>query len=175
MLRKPDENGRIPLSGKEWNALRCVQTAMNELDVCQGYLKERLKLTRHGWRFLRAALAMMERVCDCIYSTVPAKKLAAMREEVGHSQIRLIVKGADDRMPPGIVYVDEDAFIAVMDYVISQECWCCEKVGKDVKRCHIKQLILGVLHYESDPVEFPDEGKCELAGCTSSRKEDNVR
>ena len=172
MLRKPDVNGRIPLSGKEWNALRCVQTAMNELDVCQGYLKERLKLTRHGWRFLRAALAMMERVCDCIYSTVPAKKLAAMREEVRHSQIRLIVKGADDRMPPGIVYVDEDAFIAVMDYVISQECWCCEKVGKDVKRCHIKQLILGVLHYESDPAEFPEEGHCELAGHTSSRRDE---
>ena len=172
MLRKPDEDGRYPLSGREWNALRCVQTAMNELDVCQDYLKERLKLTRNGWRFLRAALAMMDRVCDLIYSTVPRKKLMAMREEVRHSQIRLIVKGADDRMPPGIVYVDEDAFIAVMDYVISQECWCCEKTGKDVKRCRIKQLILGVLHYESDPAEFPEDGHCELAGHTSSRRDE---
>lgn len=173
MKTKPDADGRYPLTGREWNAIRCIQCAMNEVDVCQETLKDRLRLTKHGWRFLRIALGMMEKVCDMLYETIPAKKLIAMREEIRHSQIRLCVKGADNQMPPGVIYIDEMAFIRMMNRLINQECWACEKRGKDVKRCEILRVIEDVLHYESDPAELPKDGSCELAGCSSILKEEN--
>ena len=75
-------------------------------------------------------------------------------------------------MPPGVVYMDEDGFVKIMDRLISQECWCCEKTGKAVKRCEILHAIEGVLHYESDEAERPKDGRCELAGYSTILKEE---
>lgn len=169
---EPDSSGRYPLTGREWNAIRCIQCALNEVEVCQNVLKDRLKLSKDGWRFLRIALSLLEKVCDLLYETIPAKKLAAMREEIRHSQIRLCVKGADNQMPPGVVYMDEKSFIRIMNRLIDLECWSCEKTGKAVRQCEILECITDVLHYESDPAELPKDGRCELAGCSSVLKEE---
>ena len=172
MKTKPDRDGRYDLTGREWNAIRCLQVAMNEVDVTFPALWERLKLIPYGRRDIKMVLSRLSKMLDDLYTTIPAKKLLAMKTEIQHSQIRLCVRGADNSMPPGVVYIDEAAFIRLMDRMISQECWCCEKVGKEVKRCEILKCIEDVLHYSSDPDSCPVDGRCELAGCTSVLKEE---
>ena len=169
---EPDEDGRYKLSGREWNAIRCIQCALNEVDVHHKVLEKRLKLTKNGWRFMRIALSLLEKVCDMLYDTIPVKKIAAMREEIRHSQIRLCVRGADNQLPPGVVYMDEKSLIRIMDRMINVECLFCEKTGKEVDRCEILDCITDVLHYDVDPKEAHESGKCAFAGCTSVLKED---
>ena len=167
MVSRPDADGRYPLSGREWAAYRCLIVAVNELDVCANELRGRLKLIPGGWRDLRMLSTVSYKLFNALAETIPQKKLLAIQEEIHNSQIQLVVRSPLHTMPPSVVYIDEKAFIAVMDRLINTECWCCEKTGKDVKRCEIKKLIMDVLHYDTDPSQAPADGRCELAGHTS--------
>ena len=53
MHQRPDEDGRYPLSMKEYTALRTLFGAVNALD--SDTLKERCKLFPGGWRDLPCA------------------------------------------------------------------------------------------------------------------------
>ena len=171
MLSKPDADGMRPLSGKEYAALKCVIVAFNELDKCAEYLHERCSLIPGGWRDMKLVLSKIDRLRIDIGETIPYAKRASINADIQHSQIVLHTIGADRSQTPDVVWIDEKAFVALMEYVVNLECWSCEKTGKDVKRCQIKRLLLDVLHYDSDPKEFPEDGRCELSGCTTARKE----
>lgn len=172
MIKKPDADGRYPLTGREWQALRCLIVALNELDVCNEQLRDRCSLIPGGWRDLRLMLRLAEKLWDSITKTIPDKKLRVISEEIKHCHISLVVEGASSVADKSVVWMDESAYVHMMDRIIGQECWCCERTGKDVKRCEIKKLILSTLRYESDPAEYPEDGACELAGHTTILREE---
>lgn len=162
MLNK-DEDGRIPLTGREYNALRCVIVAWNELDACSEALHERLNTIPHGWRDMRLAQSLITKLKNELYETIPYRKLRGIQTEIHNSRIVLTVKGADRRIQDGVTYIDQESFVRIINRCIAMDCWCCEKRGKDVKRCEILRLVTDILHYESDPGECPKDG-CELQG-----------
>ena len=46
--------------------------------------------------------------------------------------------------------------------VVGYECFCCEKAGKDARRCQLRRDIEATYHYD-----YPDDGKeCPFAGMT---------
>lgn len=163
MLHEPDEEGRIPISGKEYNALRCLIVALNELEKTKDVLEPRIRTLANGWRDFRLMESMMSKVCDMILETVPTKKLLALREELRNSKITLTV-GWAQTPAEGVAYVDEHAFIALLNRLISYECWNCDRKGKDVKRCEIRNAYMNTLHYEPAPEEIPKDGSCIMAG-----------
>ena len=167
MLGKPDPDGRYPMSGREFSAYRCLIVAVNELDVCIDALKDRLKLIPGGWRDMRMLSTVSYKLFNALAETIPSRKLRAIQAEIQNCEIRLVVRGADRSMLKSVVYIDEQPFIRLMNHVISQECWCCEKCGKEAKKCEIRQLVTDVLHYDSSDGELRKDDMCELAGHTS--------
>ena len=62
-------------------------------------------------------------------------------------------------------YIHGHDSYAVLDRVISMDCWCCTKKGTKVRKCPILQMIQSVLPYDPDP-GF-DNDACPIAGKTS--------
>lgn len=164
MLHEPDEDGKRMLSGREWDAIRRLQVSLDSLSRSIHLMEDRLKIIPNGWRDIHMLLKRTQMLLNDIYETVPTKHLWMMQREIEHSEIRLTVHGADSSLPPGVVYVDEKAFLAMLDKIIQMDCWACEKKGKDVKRCEIRKVLFDCLQYGPDASNKPKDGSCELAG-----------
>ena len=167
MLRQPEPDGRVPLSGKEWNHLRSLIAAIDMVLRSGDALKDRLKLVPYGWRDYRMLTVRMPALMDDLLDTIPTKKLRAIREELQHSRLTLEVVGPSERKLHGGIYIDEEAYIRLIDRCMAMECMLCERCGKDVDKCELYRIILDTLHYDSDG-HNPD-GSCELSGLTTIR------
>ena len=167
MLKPMDKDGKYPLTGREYNALRCIVLSKNEVTNSIDSLKDRFRLIPGGWRDARMIYTRLAKLTAQLLDTVPDHKRRAMQHELDNSEISIHIKKADPSTLKGVIYVDEEAFVHIMDRIIGQDCWCCEKKGREVKHCEIRNLILDALHYGS---EMPD-GYCELQGCSSVMQE----
>ena len=170
MLRE-DEEGRYPLSGREYNDLRSLLIAFNEVIGREENLLERLRKIPNGLRDYRLIKTKMSKLEDDILDTVPTKKLLAFKNELENSKIVLTSKWTPVPQE-GIVHLREDAFLALLNRLISYECWSCDKKGRDVKKCPIRQTYLDCLHYEPAPDEIPKDGSCVMTGWMSVQVDD---
>ena len=53
MLKPMDKDGKYPLTGREYNALRCIVLSKNEVTNSIDSLKDRFHLIPGGWRDAR--------------------------------------------------------------------------------------------------------------------------
>lgn len=164
MLKPKDAEGKIPLTGSEYDELRHIIIAFNELHSRIGAMKERLQTLPMGWCNARMIDVRMEKLVDQILSTVPTKKLQAFRDELRNSKIVLTV-GWDAKKDDCTAYLPEKSLIALLDMLIRRDCWDCELKGKAAKKCPIRTTYLDCLHYEAD--REPADGSCEMAGMNS--------
>ena len=66
MRGRADEDGRYPLSTREYEALRTVFGAVNALDT--ETLRDRCGLFRYGWRNMRLAASLLRKVMEGLLS-----------------------------------------------------------------------------------------------------------
>ena len=161
MLSARDSDGRYPLSGKEYSALLSLFAVNSTLNDQANVLTERIKTKSGAWRDFRLATVKMQKVLDEIVTTIPVKKLHAIARDLQHARVHVDINTASERRYNGVIYVDESALIALLDYAVSQNCWCCEKKNKDVKHCQILKLITDVMPYDQDPSHNPADGSCQ--------------
>lgn len=170
MLSEKDQEGRYPLSGKEYDELRCLIVALNEV-LKVSNLTERIKTIPHGWRDFRLLCWLIDHFEDMLLDTVPTKKLMALKAELRNSKVALRV-GWSGIPTPGVAHIDEKAFIQLLNMLVGMECWSCDKTGRDIKKCPIRNAYMDCLHYEPSPVEKRTDGLCEMAGWTSVVEEE---
>lgn len=168
MLGQPDEDGRYALSGKEYNSLRHLIVALDQMVKEEESLTERLRTIPNGLRDYRMLRVVMDHLMDKIFDTIPTKKLVALQKELDNSKIALTVKWASTPTE-GVAYVKENAFVNLLNMLISMECWSCDKKNKEVEKCPIRQAYFDCLHYGLSPDQVPQDGSCALAGWTSVR------
>lgn len=159
MRHEPDEDGRYPLSTKEYEALRTVFGVVNALD--SDTLKERCALIKNGWRDIRLAHTLLRRVMEELLCTIPAKKLMAIHTELKHTVCELKVKPPSGIGRGGCVYVDHKAFITICERAISMDCLFCEKDAKAGKRCPLYKALNACFPYE---LCEPEDTRCPFAG-----------
>lgn len=152
-----------PLSGKEYDMLRHVIVAVDQLAKAPNALKKRLKTIPNGWRNFRCLEYWLGKVADDLLATVPTEKLLSFRTELQNSKLCLYTKWAP--IPTdGVCQVPEKAFIQLLNTLIQNECWSCEKKNADVRHCAIRKTYLDCLHYEPAPEDMPKDGSCIMAG-----------
>lgn len=165
-----NEYTRIPLTKREYYALREVFGIVNAFDRCAHDLKTRCQQIPNGWRDLRLICSKAEKLMGDLLKTVPVEKLRSMKAELG--QITCEVKCVKDftgrLKAEGFSYVPDDALSRVVARLIGDECLVCDKSAKQGKRCPISKDIEALY-----PWPMPPRGdRCPLAGLSAGVEED---
>lgn len=161
MWKKPDQDGRYPLSHAEYQALRAIFGAKNALEQTHHDLERRVRLIPGGWRDFRLVMTLIDKLMAAVLGTIPQKKLLAMRAELSRTICEIKVQGvtgtlSDDKL---LTVVPQGS----LEYVITQsmklDCWCCERC--DYKKCELFKAIQALYHYD-----FLKTETCPLADMT---------
>lgn len=164
MLYESDEDGKYKLTRAEYSAVLSMMCVVDIMVHESTRLEERIKLLPYGLRDYKMIIKRLEQLAEDILSTVPIKRLRAIREELKYMEIRATLKGVTGDKGGGIVCVNTDELMAVIDEIVSMRCLLCEKRGKDIKRCKYLHIIEDCLGYAHDPREDPADGSCQFAG-----------
>lgn len=160
--RKKDEDGRIPLSQKEYFALRCIFGAVNALSLHYSELERRTKGYKNGWRDLRCLVSLSEKVMEDILETIPRKKLLQIKKDLDNIVCELKPRDVAKKNDDGFLCVPENALIHLCESATEFKCFGCEKSQKQAKKdCTLYKSIQAVLNYEleeCDSCPFQDSG-----------------
>ena len=150
---------RINLSGKEYYSLRALMGIVSTFETELHSLEKRLRGIKMGWCHARLIVALADRLLDRVLATVPQKKLAQIRQEIGHTRVEINVTpdytGAHKK---AFTYVPNDALEWLEDQVIDLNCVMCEKTDKESKRCPVRRNIEALYMYD-----FPERKGCPIA------------
>lgn len=165
MLGKPDAQGKYPLSSNEYYAIRLIFAVISAFETEVGYLKERTKLKPGTWRDLRLISAKAQKVVDELLHTVPLKKIEQMKIELNNTFMTVDVRPIRSMKTPkrpDYVYIKASAIDGLIGSVMDIECFACEKRGREIKKCPLKEIIEDTFPYE---IPDPDNDGCKFCGC----------
>lgn len=173
MLGKPDAQGKYPLSGNEYYAIRLLFAAISSFETEADYLKDRANLKPGVWRDIKLIQAKTLHILDELLHTVPIKKIAQMKTEIRNTFITVDVRPIRDMNPPkrpDYVYIKASAIDSLIERVMDVECFACEKRGREIKKCKLRETIEDTFPYD---IPEPNNECCKFCGCHISR-EDNL-
>lgn len=158
--RKIDQNGKLPLSGKEYEVIRSVYGAVSAFSLCNERLKERAGMVKNLWRDLRLLQALSNSVLIRLLETIPANKLRQMQKDLDNTISIVKVKGVSGKKTDGYMYVSEEAIIDLCKAATKMTCFGCEKTHSEARKtCQLYKEIKEIFAYEFDDYEI-----CPLNG-----------
>ena len=83
---------RIPLSNREYHALRGVFGMVNNFSVLAPAIEKRCKSTGDGWRMLRQIQGLSEKLMAKLLLTVPVNKLKLMQKDLQYTVCEIKLK-----------------------------------------------------------------------------------
>lgn len=166
MWKKPDEDGRYPLSYNEYQALRAIFGANNALEQTHKQLEQRVRLIPGGWRDLKLIMSVLDKLMGAVLRTIPQKKLVQIRAELSRTvceiKLQSVTGGlSDDKL---LTVVPQGALETVVNESMSMKCFCCERC--DYKRCELFKAIDSLYNYD-----FPKTKTCPLSDMTEIPEE----
>lgn len=175
MMRQPDADGRIPLTGNEYYAIREIFGMISALELGMGYLQERAHLKPGVWRDLKLVSAKAQSAVSELLRTVPRKKLEQITHDLEHTHVTVEIKPELKCVKPpqaeNYVYVSALALDKLIDTVMQFECFACDKAGKDVKRCPVRKIIEDTFPYD---FELDEDGGCVFRGCKIEHRHEEM-
>ena len=154
---KPTE--RKNLSGKEYYALRALMGIVSTFETEDKQLRKRLDEVPMGWCDVKLIEAKADRLLNAILATVPPKKLAQIRQEIGHTRVEInVLPDYTGAQKKAFTYVPNDALEWLEDQIIDLYCMMCEKTDKESKRCPVRRNIEALYMYD-----FPERKGCPIA------------
>ena len=150
---------RVPLTGREYYALRALMGIVSTFETEDVSLEKRLKSIRGGWRDIKLIEKLSSKLLDLILTTVPQKKLEQIRLEISHTRVEIsVVRDVAGRYKPNFTYVPNEALEWLEEQVIDMNCMLCDKTDKESKRCPIRRNIEALYMYD-----FPERKGCPIA------------
>lgn len=161
MWKKPDEDGRYPLSYNEYQALRAIFGAKNALEQTHKQLEQRVRLIPGGWRDFKLIMAVLDKLLNAVLRTIPAKKLVQIRSELSRTICEIKLQGVTGGLPDDklLTVVPQGALETVVNESMTMKCFACERC--DYKRCELFKAIDSLYNYD-----FPKTKTCPLADLT---------
>lgn len=160
--RQADADGRIPLSAREYVAIRAIFAAIDSLTREHEQLERRAKGVKNCWRDLRLLVVLAEKVLNELLKTVPTKKLLQMQKDLKNTVCRIETRGAVGHKEDGFMFVPEDSAIKLCQMAMKLNCFGCDKTHKEAKReCEMYKAIQDIFVYQFDDFNdcpFSDEG-----------------
>lgn len=156
---------RIPLTGREYYALREMFGLISCYGKSLGYLEKRAKTLPGVWRDMHMISAKTERVIAALLSTVPTDKLRQIERELENTYVSVEVRRTVIAQPERemFTYVPQKPLEALIEGVLRGECMFCEKDQRESKKCPWRKAIEATY-----PYELPEVYKehCRFSGFT---------
>ena len=152
---------REPLRFDEYEQLRNLFGTLMILEHAEESMQDRLKLIPFGKRDMAMIFSQFSKLLQNLVNTTPQDRLIALSNELEHTHMEVkTTKPKPGRLANGTTYVPIQPLERVIDKAVSMECFCCEKCGRDVLNCQLRQDVQQIYHYD-----FPKEWKngCPLA------------
>jgi hypothetical protein len=151
----------MPLSNREYYALRELFGIVNSFTRNADFLKHRLEMIPNGTEDMSNIATAAENLMFEILKTIPTKKLFAIRQELENTvcEVKVLYNFAktDDRE---FVYIPAVSVDRLVTRVMNSECLICDKNAKQAKKCPIFEDISACY-----PWNIPPKGDaCPLAG-----------
>lgn len=162
MIGRPDADGKFPLSGNEYYAIREIFAVISALDSALGYLKDRAKLTPGTWRDLCAVMKLSQKALDQLLRSVPVKKLVQIKSDIERTVVSVEVKpphGVGLPKDPDFVCIPAPTLDYLIGIVMDIECFACEKRGREIKKCPIRPAIEDTFPFE---IPEPENDGCKF-------------
>lgn len=156
---------RMPLSSKEYYALREIFGIVNAFEACQDALRARCGMIPGAWRDMRMISVRARKLAEALTRTIPLKKLESMQKDLEcvRCEVKIVKDFTGKAKEQGFSYVPEKAIERLAERVINWECTCCDRSRVEGKKCPIRQDIEAVY-----PWPMPPRGeKCPLSGLSS--------
>ena len=167
-MNKPSEGERTNLTGQEYFALRSLMGIVSTFATEDRVLKNRLKKVPMGWCDVKMIEAKADRLLDAVLATIPAKKLAQIRQEIGHSRVEIsVVRDVTGAHKKAFTYVPNEALEWLEDQVIDLNCMMCDKTEKESRKCPVRRNIEALYQYD-----FPERKGCPIAQMNIERNGD---
>lgn len=158
---KSSEYERVPLSNREYHALRGIFGMVNNFNVLAPELENRCKSTGDGWRILRQIQGLSEKLMVKLLFTVPANKLKLMQKDLQYTVCEIKLKyDVVKREETEYVCVPAKELDRIVSRLMNYECLICDKCEKDAKKCKLYKDISATYPWEFESID----GKCPLAG-----------
>lgn len=152
--RQSDSDGRIPLSYREYNALRTVFGAVNAFEQYSSQLERRARGVKNLWRDMQLLRWMASSVMERLLKTVPAKKLKQIRNELEETVCEVKVRGISGSKAKEYFYVEQQTLIDLCRFATELNCFGCQKSHEEAKRnCKLYKDIQSVFNYEFEECE----------------------
>ena len=157
---------RIPLTGREYYALRALFGVISGFASSLGYLEKRAKGVKNLWRDLRLVQAVAEKSLDRVLLTVPADKLMHIHKDLKNIKISIDVQRETPTLPQKkedtYCYVPEQSIDLLIQSTLEWQCFSCEKSKRECKRCDIKKALDKIVPYEVPENKVTDA--CKYSG-----------
>ena len=170
MKREPDQDGRYPLSMREYETIRMIFAAVTALN-CEP-VRERCEQLPGTYETLMESRDALYGALSKILSTVPVKKLVAMKHELEYTACKVELKPPSRDAGKDYIYIPRRQYIALLQRAIQMDCMVCEKTVKECRRCDLYRDIDACFPYL---LEEPDDQYCPFHGVTRLEVEPNAR
>ncbi len=169
-MNRPQEGERTNLSGREYYALRALMGIVSTFANEDKVLEKRLRSIDMGWCDIKMIEAKVDRLRDKILATIPPKKLAQIRQEIGHTRVEVnVTHDYTGQHRAMFTYVPNDALEWLENQVIDMNCMMCEKTAKESKRCPVRRNIEALYMYD-----FPEHIGCPIAHMSIEKAKANA-
>ena len=159
-----DEDGKLPLSNKEYLSLQMVIASLDSLQQETGRLEQRAKLAKKGtWRDLRMLTAVSAKVFRNLMETVPLRKRKLIQDELSRTEIIANVRpphGLPQKKPVLYTAVPVDSLEWLIDQILQWECLTCQKEGKEQKQCPFRLRLETMYTFDLQDIR---KGECPFA------------
>lgn len=119
---------------------------------------------------MRLAYTLMQKLMKNLLTTIPYKKLSAIKIELQHTICKLEIKPVVGSANTGCVYINQAALVRIAEKAISTECFLCDKSAKECKRCQLYKDLNACFPYE---LCEPTDVKCPFAGISELQLEEH--
>lgn len=168
MWKTPNEEGRFPLSHREYQAIRALFGSQNSLILAQKDIENRIRAIPDGWRDFRLVYSVLEKLLVKLLRTVPSQKLISMKRELKDTYCEVKLKGAVGPLEGDLLrVVPQKDLETVINAATDIQCFACDRC--DYKKCTLYQSIQAMYHYD-----FPKTKICPLSEMTDVGKEESA-
>lgn len=158
------EPERIPLTGREYFALREIFGIVDCYDNALNYLEKRAKMLPGVWRDMKLISKKAETVTRALLSTVPKDKLLQISIELRNTVVNVDVVRSKSVVPQErklFTYVPTREMSEVLLGLAEEKCAFCSKTKREAKKCPWFSAISAMYQYELPDVK---EDHCQLCG-----------
>ena len=160
-----NEPERTPLTSREYYAIREMFGIVSTFEKTMGYLEKRAKKLPGAWRDMNMISAKGQRLIAALLSTVPADKIKLIEKELHNTVVNVDVvrRGLPEPKIDEFTYVPQKALETLIDGIVQEQCFLCEKDKRQSKKCPWRKAIEATY-----PWELPEQYKehCRFSGGT---------